>query len=130
MTRHYKVYSETFRRQVVTEYEAGVGVMALRRKYGITGSGTITRWIKKYGREGYRNGTVHIQTTEEADRTRALEKRVKELEQALGQVTLEKLKLEGELEAQRDPEGIGLKKNAIWPSKRHGSKPGKAGKAE
>lgn len=111
MTQKYKRYSETFRRRVVNEYEAGEDISSLRKKYGITGMATINRWIKRYGKGGFRHETIRIQTAEEASRVRELEKQVQELQAALGKVTLEKLKLESILEVlQEDIPGV-VKKN-------------------
>ena len=98
MTRKNIQYSVAFQRQVVGEYEAGCSLADLRRKYGINGGGTIQRWIQKYAKEGMRNGLVRIQTAEEASQVKKLEARIKELEQALARVTLEKLKLESVVE--------------------------------
>jgi len=116
MTRKIKRYSEVFRRQVVAEYEAGNSIPSLNKKYGITGMHTIQRWIQQYGREGLRQEVVHIQTAEEASRVRELERRVKELEQALGKVTLEKLKLESTLEVLYEDITQEAKKNAAGSS--------------
>ena len=87
-------YSEAFKKQVVREYEGGASALSLREKYGIKGTGTITHWLKKYGREGSRHQVMIIQTPEEQSRVKQLEKRVAELEKALAQVTLDKLMLE------------------------------------
>jgi transposase len=112
MSEKIKRYSEAFRRQVVAEYENGVGIPSLQKKYGITGGTTIQTWIKKYAKAGFRHEVVHIQTTEEVNRVKGLEKQVKELEQALGKVMMEKLKLESILEELQDGEGKLVKKNA------------------
>ena len=104
-------YSEAFKREVVAEYEAGVSVSSLQKKYRINGMQTIQGWVKKYGLQGLRTEVVRIQRAEEADRVRELEKRVKELEQALGKVTLEKLKLESLLEELQGTEAEVVKKN-------------------
>jgi len=112
MTDKIKRYSEGFCRQVVSEYEAGASIPDLQKKYGVAGFDTIRRWILKYGRQGLRFETVRIQTVEEANRMRELEKRVKELEQALGKVMLEKMKLEAILEVLEEETGDAAKKNA------------------
>jgi len=123
MTDKIKRYSEGFRRQVVLEYEAGESIPALQRKYGVTGFDTIRRWIQKYARQGLRFETVRIQTIEEANRMRELEKRVKELEQALGKVMLEKMKLESILEVLEEGSGDAAKKNAPASSNNSTTKP-------
>lgn len=112
MTEKIRRYSEAFRRQVVAEYENGVGISSLQKKYGISGGTTIQTWIKKYAKQGFRHELVHIQTAEEVNRVKELEKQVKELEQALGKVMLEKLKLESILEELQDGDGKVVKKNA------------------
>jgi transposase-like protein len=122
MTRKIKRYSETFRRQVVSEYEAGADIPALKAKYGIIGSSTITKWIHKYGKQGFRHEVVRIQSTDEARRVHELEKQVKELERALGKVTLEKLKLESILEVLQDDSGRLVKKNEPPSSNGSGTK--------
>lgn len=123
-----KRYSEAFRQQVVREYEAGSTVSDLQKKYGITGGSTIYVWIKKYAHEGLRTGVVRIQTAEEANRVRELEARVKELERALGKVTLEKLILESALEVIEAEYGIDAKKNvpksSSEPTAKGKNKPG------
>ena len=111
-----KRYSEGFKRQVVAEYEAGSSIPALSKKYGITGGPTIRNWIKKYAKEGFRHELVRIQTTEEANRVKELEQQVQQLEQALGKVVLEKLKLESILEELEETYGVEVKKNAVSSS--------------
>lgn len=59
---------------------------------------TVQTWIKKFGRGALRNELVRIQTADEANQVRQLTKQIEELKLALGQVTLEKLKLESILE--------------------------------
>ena len=112
MTAKIKRYSEAFRRQVVAEYESGTGISSMQKKYGIHGGTTIQSWIKKYAKGGFRLEIVRIQTAEEVNRVRQLEKQVKELEQALGKVMLEKLKLESILEELGEAQGEEVKKNA------------------
>lgn len=114
MTRTYKKYSEAIKRQVVSEYEAGSSISEVNRKYGITGGQTVQNWIKKYGKEGFRHRYIRIQQIEEINQVKALEKRIKELEQALGKTTLEKLKLESIVEELEETYGLEqVKKNAV-----------------
>lgn len=110
MTNKIKRYSAGFKRQVVSEYEAGTSIVTLQKKYGISGNTTIQRWIGQYGREGMRHELLHIQTAEEVERVKALEQQVEALQQALGRVTLEKLTLESQLAAMNGMEET-VKKN-------------------
>jgi transposase-like protein len=111
MKKTYKRYSEAFKRDVVSEYEAGISVHSLQKKYDIRGSGTINGWIKKYAREGFRHELVRIQNKDEIQQIKILEKKNEELEKALGKVTLEKLKLESILEELEESYGVEIKKN-------------------
>ena len=92
-SRTIKRYSESFKIQVVREYEAGSSIPELRKKYGIAGTTTIVRWIDKYGTEGLRHRLMRIQTAEEVNRVKELEAKVEELKEALVKVSLEKLAL-------------------------------------
>jgi transposase-like protein len=106
MTRTYKKYSEAIKKQVVAEYEQGSSISELNRKYGITGGETVKKWIKKYAKEGFRHKYIRVQTIDEINQVKALEKRIKELEQALGKTTLEKLKLECIIEEFEETYGL------------------------
>ncbi|GAH14817.1 unnamed protein product [marine sediment metagenome] len=122
-----KRYSEAIKRQVVAEYETGISISDLQKKYGITGGMTIPSWIKKYAKQGFRHELVRIQTAEEASRVKELEQQVQELEQTLGKVVLEKLKLESILEELEETYGVDVKKNAVrssqdFPKKSESSK--------
>jgi transposase len=118
MTEKIKRYSEPLKKQVVQEYEGGERIENLRKKYGIEGTSTVQRWVKKYGLQAFRHEMVRIQTAEEANQVRKLEKQVKDLQQALGKVMLEKLKLESILEELGETYGDRVKKNA--PSSSNG----------
>ncbi len=113
MKKTYKRYGEAFKRQVVSEYEAGVSVNSLQKKYDIRGSETIKGWIKKYAREGFRHELIRIQTKDEIQHIKTLEKRIEELEQALGKVMLEKIKLESIVEELEESYGVEIKKNEV-----------------
>lgn len=46
--RTSKNYSESFKLQIVADYESGYGSLAsLSRKYGIQGRDTLLRWLRK-----------------------------------------------------------------------------------
>jgi transposase len=117
MKKEIRQYSEAFRRQVVSEYEAGSSLGELQQKYNIGGRATIPHWIAKYGNTGLRHKLVRIQTAEEASRVKVLEQQVQELERALAKTTLEKLKLESILEVLQEEQGREAgKKNAARSS--------------
>lgn len=114
--RVMKRYSEAFKRQVVSEYEAGHSVFTLQGKYGITGNGTIERWVKQYAHASLRHELVVIQRGDERERQKAVEARVRELETAVAQLTLEKIVLETSLVEAEKLLGFEVKKNGAAPS--------------
>lgn len=114
--RIVKRYSEAFKRQVVSEYEEGYGVQDLRRKYGIKGNGTIQGWVRKYSHASLRHELVLIQRADEREREKELERRVRELEGAVAQLTLEKIVLESSLAEAEKLLGMAVKKNDAAPS--------------
>lgn len=111
----YKRYSEAFKRQVVAEYEAGASAASLCRKYGIGKIESVTGWVAQYGREGLRHAMLHIQTPDEAHRLQQLEQEREVLRQALAELTVRNLVLEGQLQVYQETFGPEvLKKNAPW----------------
>jgi transposase-like protein len=106
-----KRYSQALKQQVVREYEEGVSIYSLRQKYGIGAHSTIERWIKKFGRSGYRAEVVHIQTVEDQLEFKAMKSRIGELESALAQSVLGNRMLETTIEVADQSLGIDIKKN-------------------
>ena len=118
-------YSEAFKRQVVEEYESGVSMSQLRRKYKIGGSMTIHRWIRKYSNLGFRHSNHSSQSAEEryAEIIQKLKKKVELLEKAVSDLTLKKLILESTLEEYREAYGPALlKKNGQRSLRKHTGK--------
>lgn len=108
-----KRYSVAFKQHVVREYETGATVYELQKRYGITGNGTIQRWVEKYGQEGLRLKVMRIQHIDEQNRVKELEAQVKELESALAQVTLDKIMYQAMVEVAEQEYGLELKKKAV-----------------
>ena len=80
-------YSACFRRQVVSDLETGRfdSIEAARRHYGIGGSVTIQKWLKRLGKNHLKPKVVRVEAPDEADRIKHLQQQVKQLERALGQ---------------------------------------------
>lgn len=74
-------YSLAFKMAVVRELEEqGLLFEHVRRKYGIQGTGTVQRWVRKYG-NGSRGKIIRVERPEEINelaRLRAELRRVKE----------------------------------------------------
>ena len=90
-------YSEAFKLQVIRELEEGkhVSCFAAGQAYAIRGTNTVRRWARQYGREHLARKVVRVETTEERNELQRLKERVRELERALGDTTLD-LRLERE----------------------------------
>ena len=106
-----KRYSQAFKQQVVREYEDGASIYSLRQKYGIGAHNTVERWVKQYGRHGYRSEVVLIQTVEDQLEFKAMKSRITELESALAQSVLENRMLTTTIEVASQSLGLDLKKN-------------------
>ena len=78
-------YSEAFKRQVVDEIASGKysSVYQAQQAYGIRGNATVTKWIRKYGREDLLPKRIRIETMAEIDQLKETRKRIRELEAAL-----------------------------------------------
>ena len=106
-----KRYSQAFKQQVVREYEAGASIYSLRQKYGIGAHKTVERWVKRYGRSGYRAELVVIQSVDDQLEVKAMKKRIAELESALAESVLENRMLNTTLDVASRAMELDLKKN-------------------
>ena len=112
-------YSESFKRQLIGDLESGKLKSAAhaQRVYGITGSCTVSNWVKKYGSDRLQPKRVRIETIKERDELKESKKRIRELEAALADAHIDFLLEESffEIACERmgeDPERF-KKKNAI-----------------
>lgn len=107
-------YSSGFKQKVVSEIECGqITVEQARKIYNIGGGSTITRWIKKLGKNHLLAKVVRIEMTGEIDQLKKLEKEKAELERALAQAHLKILSLETIIESAEEELGIELKKSTV-----------------
>ena len=83
-------YSEAFKRKVVDELESGKlrNLLEAREVYGIGGSRTVSRWVKKYGKNHLLGKVVKVETRGEREQLQVLKQRIRELEKALSDVTV------------------------------------------
>lgn len=81
-------YSESFKLEIVRELERELApVEQVRRKYGI-GQRTIQHWIAKYG-NGTRGKVIRVDTPKTIDETRQLKQRIRQLESALADASVD-----------------------------------------
>jgi transposase-like protein len=72
-------YSESFKRQVVQEYERGAfNKKQIQVKYGIKGKSRLLDWCRKYGRFAYHEPTTNGRPMKDPQK-----QRIKELEKKL-----------------------------------------------
>jgi transposase len=124
-------YSEAFKRQVVEELGCGKheSIESARRAYGIGGSTTIWKWVRKYGREDLLPRRVRVETMKERDELKEARKRIRELEAAVADAhidfCLEKAYLEIACERLGEERDGFKKKNAMTLSDVRATKEGK-----
>ena len=83
-------YSDCFKLSIVEEIERnGLSIENCRRKYGIGGSTTIQKWLKKYGKNHLLNKIVRVETIDEIQQLKALKKELRALKEAYAEISLE-----------------------------------------
>jgi transposase len=104
-------YSSSFKRQVVSEIESGRfdNINQAQRHYGITGCGTVRRWLVKFGRNHLCPKVVRVEKPDEQNQIRELKKQVRQLKEALGQTQAEKIIGDAFLEIACEDMGVDVK---------------------
>ena len=119
MGRSFFRYSEAFKQKVISELERGklTSISEASSVYGIRGAETITRWIRKYGREDLLPKKVKIETLKERNELKEARKRIRELEAALADAHIDSSLGDSYLKIACDRLGMDVsdfkKKNAI-----------------
>jgi transposase len=91
-------YSESFKQKVVQEIEEGkLNAYQAAKRYNIKGCSTISKWIKKMGKNHLLNKIVRIETMDEIDQLKTQQKQISELKEAIVQLELERLRTESYL---------------------------------
>lgn len=82
-------YSEAFKMTVIREVEEqDLPFEQVRRKYGIRGSYTVQKWVRKYG-NGSRGIRIRVEKPEEINELKRLKERVRRLESALADANID-----------------------------------------
>lgn len=119
-----RIFSECFKKALVSEYETGkYSVLDLSRLHSIS-EGVLYRWIYRYSTYQKRNIKVVEMADSSTQKLKDLQKRIAELERALGQKQLNIDFLEKLLELAKEQYGIDIKKNSATPPS-SGSSPAK-----
>ena len=83
-------YSDCFKLSIVEQIERnGLSIENCRRKYGIGGSTTIQKWLKKYGKDHLLNKIVRVETIDEIQEIQALKKELKVIKEAFAEMAIE-----------------------------------------
>ncbi len=84
-------YSMSFKRQVVSDIESGRfdNIMQASEHYGVTGAGTVKKWLEKFGRNHLCPKVIRVEKLNEQDQVRQLQKQIRQLKEALGQTQAE-----------------------------------------
>jgi transposase-like protein len=109
-SRHRRIFSEAIKRKIVSDIETKrVSVLRAAREYDVSVQ-AVYGWLKKYSRHLKQTKTIVVQMESESYKTKELEKKIKELEAALGRKQLEIDFLNKMIELSKDELGIDLKK--------------------
>jgi transposase len=113
--RKFRRYSEDFKREIVSVFESGkFSVPQLEKLYGIHNV-TIYKWIYKFSTFNEKGFRVIEMKESSIDKLKALEQKVKELEQIVGQKQIKIDYLEKMIEIAKDDLNIDIKKNYNTP---------------
>lgn len=85
-------YSEAFKQQVIEDIEEGrfSSTYEAAMAYGITGKGTIERWLRKSGRKRQLKKVVRVEKPDEPGEIWRLKDRVRRLEEALADAHMDR----------------------------------------
>ena len=111
-----RVFSEALKKKIVRDIETRrISVLNVAREYDVSFQ-AVYGWLKKYSRHLKSTKTLVVQMESEGYKTKELEKRIKELEAALGRKQLEVDFLNKMIELGKEELGIDLKKKFLTQS--------------
>jgi transposase len=108
-------YSEEFKREIVSIFEKGeLSVLQIEKLYGVANP-TIYNWIYKFSTFNEKGFRVIEMKESSSTKLKALELKIKELEQAVGQKQIKIDYLEKMIDIAKDELKIDIKKNYNTP---------------
>ncbi len=114
--RPQRIFSDKLKKKIVKDIEQGkVNVAGASREYEVS-SKSVYRWLKKFSTHLHPSTTLVMQMDSEQYRSKELEKKVIELEAALGRKQLEIDYLNKLIEIAGQDLGTDLKKNISMPA--------------
>jgi len=113
--RARRVFSDSLKRKLVQDIEMGKAtVLGVCREYNVRNQ-SVYQWLKKYSRHLQSSQTMVVQMDSESYKTKELEKRIQELEAALGRKQLEIDFLNKLIDVGKEELGVDLKKKFSTP---------------
>lgn len=110
-----RIFSDKLKRKIVKDIEQGkVNVTGVCREYEVS-NGAVYKWLKKFSTHLHPSSTLVMQMDSEQYRSKELEKKVTELEAALGRKQMEIDYLNKLIEIAGEDLGTDLKKNINMP---------------
>jgi len=108
--RPLRVFSESLKRKVVSDIESGkVNVATVSREFNVSQQ-SVYNWLNKYSRHLHSSTKIVIEMESEEYKRKEMERRIKELEAALGRKQLEVDFLNKMIELGKEQLGVDLKK--------------------
>lgn len=113
--RKQRVYSEEFKRQLVSDFESGKFSVPQLEKLHKVSNGSIYRWIYKYSTFNEKGFRVVEMKDSSDKKLKELEQKIKDLEQVVGQKQIKIDYLEKMMDIAKDELDIDIKKNYNTP---------------
>jgi transposase len=113
--RQRRVFSDALKRKTVGDIESGkVSVLGAARNFEVSVQ-SVYRWLNLYSRHLQTSNTIVVQMESEEYKRKELEKRIQELEAALGRKQLEIDFLNKLIDQGKSELGVDLKKKSFTP---------------
>lgn len=110
-----RVYSEEFKKKIVKEYESGrYSAIEIQKIYDIS-KASVYNWIYSYSHYNKKSLKVVEMKDSHLQKLKDMEKRISELERALGQKQMNIDYLEKMIELAKENYNIDIKKNSSTP---------------
>jgi transposase len=111
--RPRRIFSDVLKKKIVKDIEAGkVNVLGVSREYEVS-ENAVYMWLKKFSANLHPSTTIVMQMDSEQYRTKELEKKIAELEAAVGRKQLEIDFLNKLIEIADQDMGTDIKKNIV-----------------
>jgi transposase-like protein len=101
-------YSEAFKQEIVREVESGTRSLSEVRQVYNLGSCTIQKWIKRMGKFDLLPRAIRVETPDEKDRIKELERQIKDLKNALAETQVRYIIAESQLEVVCEQQGLNV----------------------